>query len=144
MISGFAIGVATTLLAILILFLVQRFSAAARDRRVDLLEEMQENYSRLQTAVSEMLARADEADQETKYLSKIPGDLSRRLSKACSDLVALGDKVKLIEGRLSRKDAGGAGRDILKSLGKANQLSTEIKQIRAEIGRELRKERENQ
>lgn len=144
MISGFAIGVATTLLALLIFFLVQRFSAAAREDRAELLEQMHENYSRLQTAVSEMLARADEADQESKYLSKVPAELSRRLSKACSELVALGDKVKLIETRLSRKDANGAGRDILRTLGKANQLSTEIKRIRQELGNELSKERQNQ
>ncbi len=144
MISGFAIGVVTTLVSILILFLVHRFSAVARENRAELLEQMHENYSRLQAAVSEMLARADEADQESKYLEKVPTDLSRRLSKACSELVALGDKVRSIESRFSRKDPNGAGRDILRSLGKANQLSTEIKQIRSEIAKEIQKERQNQ
>lgn len=144
MISGFAIGVATTLLACLILFLVHRFSAVAREQRAEQLEQMQENYGRLQSAVAEMLARADEADQETKYLRRTPEGLSKRLSNACSDLVVLGDKVKLIESRLSRKDSGGAARDILRTLGKANQLSAELKQIRGEIGRELAKERGNQ
>lgn len=134
MITGFVLGAFTTLLGLLLIYLMLRFSSAEKERHSDLLENMEENYSRLQSAVSELLARADEADQESKYLrGRLSPELSRRLSQACTELVVLGDKVKLIESRLSRDDAKGAGRDILKNLSTANRLSAEIKQIRQEI-----------
>lgn len=136
MISGFVIGVLTSLIAFLAMYIYLRFFGGAKERRADLLEKMQGNYHRLQDALVELLAKADEADQETKYLSKgseLEPELSKRLSRACSELVVLGDKIKLIEAQLAREDAKGASRDILKTLGTANQLSAELKKIRQEI-----------
>lgn len=137
MIIAFAVGVVATLVTVMAAFLAIKFSQNSKLQREDLLERMEENFGRLQSAVTELLARADEADQESKYLRKgLHPELSRRLSKACSELVVLGDKVKLIENRLAKKDTAHAGHEIIKTLDKANRLSSEIREIREAIKKE--------
>lgn len=132
MITGFAIGVASTVCALLLAYLIARF---ARDGRT-VVPRMERASRRLQDAISELMARANEADQESKYISGgMSDELAQRLSKACSDLVLLADAVKVIDTRIARNELDNARKDLLISLGAANKISTEINDIRSEIRR---------
>lgn len=89
---------------------------------------------RLQDALSELMARADDADQESKYLGdSLPALVSEKLSRVCSDLVVLGDAVKVIQSRLESNETDHAKKGLLISLGAAKKINREIDEIREEI-----------
>ena len=90
----------------------------------------------MRDALSELMARADDADQESKYLGeKLNAEVSEKLSRICSELVLLGDAVRVIESRLESNEIGHAKRDLLISLGAAKKISREIHEVREEIRR---------
>ncbi len=130
MLEGFAIGVATCIVVSVFAFVLRSKMKTERNA----LGKMELSTKRLQTAISELMSRADELDQESKFLADgLRPDLSKRLAKACEDLVLLGDAVGLIEARISRQEFESAKDDLLISLGAANKISDEINEIRQEI-----------
>ncbi len=130
MLEGFAIGVGACILFLLAVFLLRRSFKNGKTQ----IGKMELSTKRLQSAISELMARANELDQESKFLGEaFRPELSSRLAKACEDLVLLGDALNLIEARISRQELDSARDDLLISLGAANKISAEIKQISEEI-----------
>lgn len=120
------------MLAVLFLFVCLKFWKSG-DQKL-LAERFEASNRRLQDAVSELMARANEIDQESKFLEGgLSADQSERLQKACSELVILGDAVDVIETRLSQRDLKSAEQDLLITLGAADKIRTEISEIREEI-----------
>lgn len=134
MLTGFELGVASTVFVLILAFAALKFSR--RDREKLVIEKLEQNTVRLQNAISELMARANEVDQESKYLQGgLDLALSRRLEQACSDLVVLGDAVKVIEARIEQRELKLAKDDLLISLGAADKIRSQINEIREEIRR---------
>lgn len=132
MMTGFLIGVLSSLA--LLLFGVVIIRLTRRDRTKDVVEKMERTTKRLQQALAELMSRADEIDQESKFIGEsMSPSLSQRLSKVCSDLVVLGDAVKVIETRIEKLELDHAKKDLLISLGAASKISSEINEVRDEI-----------
>lgn len=133
MITGFAIGIASSLIMLLAVFAVAQ--KLKRGGGKGLLAKMKMTTKRLQEAVAELMARADELDQESKFLGAgvTRTDFSQRVAKACSELVLLQDAVKVIEDRIESQDLKSAKEDLVISLGVANKISYEINELREEI-----------
>ncbi len=130
MLTGFAIGVASCFVLLLSAFVLRRNSKSDRN----IVSKMEYSTKRLQQAISELLSRVNELDQESKFLKGgMRPELSQRLAKACEDLVLLGDAVNLVETKISRQELDSAKEDLLISLGAANKINGEIKEIREEI-----------
>lgn len=131
MMTGFLIGVLSSLA--LLLFGVVIIRLTRRDRTKDVVEKMERTTKRLQQALAELMSRADEIDQESKFIGEsMSPSLSQRLSKVCSDLVVLGDAVKVIETRIEKLELDHAKKDLLISLGAASKISSEINEVRDE------------
>ncbi|MGH9550942.1 MAG: hypothetical protein ACRD3W_16290, partial [Terriglobales bacterium] len=68
---------------------------------------------RLKSIVSELLARADEADQQSKYSGVPSEEWSRELRVTCTALVNLGDQLPEIDRLLAEEKTGPARETIL-------------------------------
>jgi hypothetical protein len=132
MIDGIVLGVIGTVAAFALIFAAVKLS---RKESIS-IEDLQRKSARLRDALSELMARADDADQESKYLGeKLNTEVSEKLSRICSDLVLLGDAVRVIESRLQSNEIGHAKKDLLISLGAAKKINREIHEVREEIRR---------
>ena len=125
MITGFAIGVVSSLGMLLFVFALAQILKRGGGQK---LRARTERITRhLQKAIAELMARADELDQDCRYLgqSTLP-EVSQRIAKACGDLSLLQDAVKVIETRIESRNLKTAQEDLLLSLGAANKISLEI------------------
>ena len=132
MITGFAIGVVSSLGMLLFVFALAQILKRGGGQK---LRARTERITRhLQKAIAELMARADELDQDCRYLgqSTLP-EVSQRIAKACGDLSLLQDAVKVIETRIESRNLKTAQEDLLLSLGAANKISLEINELREEI-----------
>lgn len=132
MITGFIAGVTCSLVFAIAIYLCVRVMDKERKQRLSKLIEA--SNKSLAEAVSELMARANEVDQETKYLQKgSQPEVSERLGQVCKDLVVLGDAVNVINKRIEQKQLDSAKTDLLISLGAASKISSEINDIRKTI-----------
>lgn len=129
-ISGFELGVASTMLVLLaatVCFCIVKKNGNSAARLIL-------STRRLQNLLTELMSKADELDQQSKYVNGgLHPELSQKLAKACEDLVLLGDAVKVIETRISQRELDLARKDLLISLGAADKISSEIQEIRSSI-----------
>jgi FKBP-type peptidyl-prolyl cis-trans isomerase (trigger factor) len=69
------------------------------------LESLDGYYKRLKNLTSDLLAKANEMDQESKLLHReLSKDWSRTLGTTCSQLVTLADQTKMIERYLDKRE----------------------------------------
>jgi hypothetical protein len=130
MITGFAIGVASSFFMLLIAFAVAQNLKRGGAKELQLARMTE----RLQEGVAELIARADELDQDLKYMgSAARPELSERVAKACGDLVLVQDAVKVVQGRIASRNYKSAREDLLSALGIANKISCEINDLRERI-----------
>ncbi|HEY9775646.1 MAG TPA: hypothetical protein V6C81_17920 [Planktothrix sp.] len=101
-----------------------------RDRRRRRLEQIEEYHERLRSVISELLAKADEVDQQGKYLGVPSAEWTHILRAACSELVKLGDDLPKIEKMLEEQDLNGARDTVLESCRKASKISRQLDSIR--------------
>jgi len=77
----------------------------AKLRRQLELEALEGYYKRLKDVTSDLLAKANEMDQESKLLHKeLSKDWSKTLGSTCSQLVTLADQTKMIERYLDKRE----------------------------------------
>jgi hypothetical protein len=132
MMTGLVIGVASSLFTLLVVFAVAQ--SLKRGGAKELRPRLTSMTRRLQQAVAELLARADDLDQDLRFMGgKTRPETSNRVAKACGDLALLQDAVKVIEDRIASQDLKKAQEDLIISLGVANKLSEEINDLREEI-----------
>jgi hypothetical protein len=92
------------------------------------LEMLESFYKRLKSCTSDLLAKANEMDQESKVLHKeLSKDWSKSLGTTCSQLVTLADQTKMIERYLDRRDPR-AVRQLL--YGACNLAGKSVNQLR--------------
>lgn len=101
-----------------------------KERKQRQLATLHEYNSRLKSVVSELLARADEIDQQSKYTGVPDAGWSQLLREACTDLVKLGDQLPVIDRFLSQEEVGAARKVILECCRKADGVSRQLEKIR--------------
>jgi AcrR family transcriptional regulator len=101
-----------------------------RDRKKRQLEMVHEYQERLRTIIMELLAKADEVDQQSKYLGVPSTEWAEELRRACSDLVKLGDRLPEIERLIEEENIRGAREAVLESCRKAVQISRQLDHVR--------------
>jgi len=68
------------------------------------LDNLESLHQRLKNVTSDLLARANEMDQDSKLIaSEMPSEWSRTLGVTCSQLVTLADQTKMIERYLQKR-----------------------------------------
>jgi hypothetical protein len=98
-------------------------------RQLSALREYQE---RLRVIVNDLLARADEADQQSKY-SGVPNEAwAQDLRVACSALVKLGDQLPQIEQLLEERNVAESRQVILEACRKAHNIGQQLRRLRLE------------
>lgn len=101
-----------------------------QERRKRHLIELALYHRRLAAVVNGLLSRADEIDQEQRYSAVLQApELSRRLGKACSDLVVLGDSLPAIDSQIKSGEVRMARQLLLSSCRVAVKLSRELTAI---------------
>lgn len=130
MVLGFELGVASTL----VVLLGALVTVAVLRNRENSSKRLRASVLKLRALVSELLSRADHLDQESKFVSGgLKPEQSECLTRACEDLVLLGDAVDVIETRIKQKELNLARKDLLISLAAADKISAQMKEIRQEI-----------
>jgi hypothetical protein len=85
---------------------------------------------RLETVMSELLARANELDQAAKYL---PSDKAARVSdnvgKVCEELVRLGETLPLLDELLQSENVKESKDGILRTCRMASKISADMKLV---------------
>lgn len=105
-----------------------------RMRKQESLLRMSEYNLRLSRVVNHLLARANEVDQESKYIeTKMTSQWSQSMANACTQLVLLGDAVKMIEGQILVSDLQASQKSLLESVRIARHLSLSLDGLQAEI-----------
>lgn len=118
------------ILSILGLMLRQRLINSSKSSLASVID----SKARLQHIVSELLARANEADQDLSYLSsRIDAKYAMRLSVICSKLASLGDSLVDIESNIEARNIADARKKLSETVETAGILSGELQIIRAEI-----------
>ncbi len=115
-----------------ILFCAWRFvRGILEERRQRQLVVLRAYNKRLHAIVERLLARADEIDQEQKYLP-VPagGNNSTRLARACSELVVLGDSLKMLDVLAESGDLRRLRADLLRCCRVAARLARELEAMR--------------
>jgi hypothetical protein len=84
-------------------FLMRLLDEAKLRKQIE-LETLQDFHVRLKNVTNDLLARANEMDQESKLLPDQPKEWSRTLGSTCSQLVILADQTKLIERYLNNRE----------------------------------------
>lgn len=117
-----------TFFGFIVLALIWRqLSKYLEQRRLRQLSQMHSYNRRLKLIVSELLAKANDIDQESKYISQTPDhNWSQRLLASCSDLVVLGNSLHLIEHKLGEGNVKESRESILSSCRIAVRVSTEL------------------
>lgn len=129
---GFFVALALVILSLVGLAIWRRLISDSKSS----LSNLVDSQIRLQNIVSELLARANEADQDLAYLSsKVDKKYTVRLSAICSKLVSLGDSLVDIEADIKSKNAAAARSKLSENVEAAKQLSTDLQIIRIEIQR---------
>jgi hypothetical protein len=96
------------------------------------LATLREYQDRLRVIVNDLLAKADEADQQSKY-SGIPNEAwAQDLRVACSALVKLGDQLPEIEQLLEERNVAESRQVILEACRKAHDIGQKLKHLRIE------------
>ena len=133
MITGFTLGVASSMILLLVIFVVAQ--NLKRSGGKNLLPKLEASTKRLQLATADLLARADEIDQESRFVAGgMRPEFSQRLAKACSDLVLLEDAVKVVEARIQTRELNLARQDLLSSLSVARSVRSSTNCVRRSAG----------
>ena len=94
---------------------------------------MREYNERLKNVVSELLARADESDQQSKYAGVQSEQWSQQLRNACTALVKLGDELPTIDRFLAEENVKAARETILDCCKTAAGIAVRLDSIRLTI-----------
>lgn len=99
-----------------------------------LLITMSNHSERLQLIVSELLSRVDDLDAECKYRQlTLSSEHSRRLEAVCSELVLLGDVIRLLDKQIDARSDKRAQKQLKRSLDSAAKVSDELSSLRQDI-----------
>jgi hypothetical protein len=103
-------------------------------RRREALRRMNDYNLRLSRVVNHLLARANEVDQESKYIeTKMTSRWSQAMANTCTELVLLGDAVKMIERQIESADLQSCRKSMLESVHIAGHLSLSLDGLQAEM-----------
>jgi hypothetical protein len=117
---------------IVLLFVWRQISKFFAQRRSQQVLLMQSYHQRLKPIVSELLAKANDIDQESKYLTGgVEQNWSSQLVLACSELIVLGDSLTCIEHSLDEGNIRQSKENLLSSLKIAVKVSRELDFLRA-------------
>jgi uncharacterized membrane protein YcjF (UPF0283 family) len=110
---------------------ITRFLAERKARQIEMLAV---HHKRLHSVVDNLLAKADQIDQEQKYLPQpITLEASKRLGKTCNELVTLTDTLKLIGTQLKAKNVRKARQILLSGCRIAAHANRELDRVRDHI-----------
>ncbi len=98
-------------------------SKQCREDELALLESF---YKRLKNATNELLVKANELDQQSKYY-QLPSEWSSSLAKNCNRLVTLGEQLNVIERYLEKGHVKTARERLVQSLSLALNLGLELR-----------------
>lgn len=122
--------IATAVVCLVTWHTVHRF---LETRRQNQLERLTDYHSRLRLSVSKMLSRANEIDQEAKYLSSSWSERTKeRYTKALEGLVLLGESLVVIEKSFESKQLKKGEWALLRSCRVAIRLSEELDAVESE------------
>lgn len=125
-------SVVTVGLFCLVFFAWHAVSKFLEDRRQRQLAELESYNKRLQYVVERLLARVDDIDQEQKYLGQpVSAETSKRLASTCTELVTLGDSLKLVDTMLEARDVHQSRRTLLRCCRIAAHVASELNHVRA-------------
>jgi len=94
------------------------------------LANLREYQERLRVVVNDLLTKADEVDQQSKY-SGVPNKAwVQELRVACTALVKLGDQLPEIDRLLAEENVGDSQQIILESCRKAHEIGQQLRQLR--------------
>lgn len=94
------------------------------------LVSLREYQERLRAVINELLARADEADQQSKYMGVPNQAWSQELRTACTSLVKLGDDLPEIDRLLGEENVDESREIILESCRKAHKIAQQLQELR--------------
>jgi len=93
---------------------------------------LQNCQRRLQVLVGELLKRADDLDQESKFLDENALEQSwhDELARVCCDLVALGDTVKEVDILIREKQVKIVRRSLMRSTDMASRIADRLRSMK--------------
>jgi hypothetical protein len=108
---------------------INRYLVNREVRRIAMLQQCQR---RLQVLVGELLKRADDLDQESKFLEENVLDQSwhDELALVCCDLVALGDAVKEVDILIREKQVKIVRRSLIRSTDMASRIADRLRSMK--------------
>jgi hypothetical protein len=96
------------------------------DRKRYQLDQLREYHARLKIVLSELLAKANEVDQQAKYLGESAHRHTEELKNACDRLLALTDALPVIEKTLDEKNLTASRQMLHESTNIAHHVSTQL------------------
>jgi len=106
---------------------IHRYLQVKRQRDLALLTEYR---ARLGPVLSELLANANDVDQQSKFIGVPDSDWSNRLARICRTLIELSDSLKVIDGLLMAKDVKQAREVLLNSAREAAAAAQQLERMR--------------
>jgi hypothetical protein len=107
-----------------------------RARRHEQVVVLQNYHGRLKLLVSSLLSSANDLDQESKFSStKLSNEVSQRLARACTDLVALSAAIDAMESTIGRGSIVSCRAMLLRSLIAAEKLAAHLQSIKQDLRR---------
>lgn len=99
------------------------------ERRKRELAHLHLNYARLKNLVSELLARANEADEQAAYMAVNDSRRARKLRSICDELVLLSDTLPEIESLLAEERIKPSREAITRSVHAIEAIAKQIEEI---------------
>jgi len=96
------------------------------------LAALLEYHHRLRSVLSDLLDKANELDQASKFMTGQPSiEWSSLLESSCSKLVKLGESLKRIEESLVEGEVGATREYIIDSCSSANEVKRQLETLRS-------------
>jgi hypothetical protein len=116
------------------LFVWQKYSAWAKQRRREELVNLRSFHSRLSVLLSELLAKANELDQHRLYVVANPDpQFSNKIAASCQDLVILSESLPMIEHLLDAGHLTTGRRDLMAALHSATKVNQHLEGMQTQL-----------
>lgn len=101
----------------------RKLARASAEKQHDELQQLRNYHERLRIVLSELLAKANEVDQQTKFIGVPDRKFSDDLKAACTRLTAIYDALPVIEKLLEARDVRSSRKMLLESTRVATHVS---------------------
>jgi hypothetical protein len=102
-------------------------------KQKDDVARLRDYNNRLGQVISELLAKANEIDQDRSFAQLADRELSQNISSTCEQLITLADSISLIDHQLKDGQLDEGRRNILATVNAADAINRRMDQLRLKV-----------